>query len=300
MKQVLGVLMTLGTLVLVGCTLLSPTATPTPTPIPISHVYAFGDSYSDNGNMQKLMPSGPPWDLLWEGRASNGPTAVEVLATRLNVELTNYAVGGAKSDRSNVNPLSNTGALGQIDKFKTALAGQPADPAALYFIMIGGNDYLQWALTGATPKNATLTDQTVDNIATGLTQLAELGAKRFLVVNSVDLTALPFIVATNQTESASEFQTLLNSKLAARVEELKSQLNLDLTLFDYTALSIEIRKSPADYGLTNTTEACQPWFMGVVKPACATPDEYYFWDEVHPTRRTHQIFGEAWAALFGK
>lgn len=298
MKRVLVVLNTLGMFVLVGCTLQSPT--PTPTPIPISHVYAFGDSYSDNGNMKKLMPSGPPWDLMWEGRTSNGPMAVEVLATRLNVELTDYAVGGAKSGKGNVNPLPNTGALGQIDKFKTALNGQSADSQALYFIMIGDNDFLEKVLLGVTPDNATLTDETVDNIVTGITQLAQLGAKRFLVVNSADLTALPFIIAINQTALASEFQTLLNSKLAARLEELKPQLNLDLTLFDYTALSIKIHNNPSEYGLTNVTDACQPWLSGVVKPACATPDEYYFWDEVHPTRRTHQIFGEAWAALYGK
>ena len=95
-------------------------AEPTATPIPISHVYAFGDSYSDNGNFKQLEPHAP-WDAYWEGRISNGPVAVEVLANRLSVELTDYAVANAKSDTSNLNPrFPNTGALGQVEKFKTS------------------------------------------------------------------------------------------------------------------------------------------------------------------------------------
>ena len=44
------------TVLLAGCVGVpaEPSATPVPTPIPISHVYAFGDSFSDNGNVIEL------------------------------------------------------------------------------------------------------------------------------------------------------------------------------------------------------------------------------------------------------
>jgi len=284
---------------LAGCGGAPAEPTATPTPVPISHVYAFGDSYSDNGNMKQLAPAALPWDAWWEGRISNGPTAVEVLANRLNVELTDYAVAGAKSDTSNVDSLfPNTGTLGQVEKFKTELNGHSADPNALYFVMIGANDYLE-VLNVVPSDNPTLTDHTVDNIATLITQLAQLGAKRFLVVNSIDIAVMPYVITNGRSDQAAEFQTLMNSKLSSRLDELKAQLKIEITLFDYVTLSTKIRENPSDYGLSNLTDACQPIFFGV-KSACASPDQYYFWDEVHPTRRVHQIFGEAWAALFGK
>ena len=277
-----------------------PTSTPTPTqtPMPISHVYAFGDSYSDNGNFKQLAPSAS-WDVWWEGRISNGPIAVEVFANRLNVELADYAVAGAKSDTSNVSPFPNTGALGQVEKFKTELNGHSADPNALYFVMIGANDYLEKVSDDLPSDNSTLTDHTVDNIVTLITQLAQLGAKRFLVVNSIDIAIMPLVITEGRSDHAAEFQTLMNSKLPSRLDELEAQLEIEITSFDHVALSSKVRENPSDYGLSNLTDACQPVFFGV-KSACASPDQYYFWDEVHPTRRVHQIFGEAWAALFGK
>ena len=280
----------------------------TPTLVPVSHVYAFGNSSSDNGNLIQLAPE-LPWDVYWEGRSSNGPVAVEVLANRLNVELTDYAVSGAKSDTSNTSPaFPNTGALGQVEKFKTELNGHNADPDALYFVMIGSNDFyevLYEALYEVSHEvsidNPTLTDNTVDNIATLLTQLAHLGAKRFLVVNAEDIAVTPSVIiyGMSVSDQAAEFQTLMNSKLSSRLDELKSQLKIEITLFDYVTLSSKIRENPSDYGLSNLTDACQPVAFGV-KPACDSPDQYFFWDEWHVTRRVHQEFGEAWAALFGK
>jgi hypothetical protein len=48
MKRQSAIINILTMLALAGCTVLSPTAAP------ISHVYAFGDSYSDNGNLARL------------------------------------------------------------------------------------------------------------------------------------------------------------------------------------------------------------------------------------------------------
>jgi phospholipase/lecithinase/hemolysin len=48
---------------------------------------------------------------------------------------------------------------------------------------------------------------------------------------------------------------------------------------------------PGAYGFTNVTAPC---FDGA--SVCANPDQYIFWDTVHPTARVHQILGDAFTA----
>ncbi|MGB3654211.1 MAG: hypothetical protein WBA41_23795, partial [Rivularia sp. (in: cyanobacteria)] len=94
----------------------------------ISQIYAYGDSYSDNGASFEIstqavnagvpdsfiLPAEPALELYdSEGRWTNGSTAVEVLSDQLGVGLTDYAVGGAKSGDGNyyswLDSFQNTG-----------------------------------------------------------------------------------------------------------------------------------------------------------------------------------------------
>jgi phospholipase/lecithinase/hemolysin len=298
-------------LVFAGCSSLPGAGVPSPipglgTPFPLqkpastlpvpSHVYAFGDSYSDNGNFYKLDP-GAFDSFNWQGRSSNGPVAVEVLANELGVGLTDYAVGGAKSDTDNPNGgvYRNTGMLSQIGKFKTELNGKGADPQALYFIRIGTCDYLVKPLGIGWTDNPALTDQVVGNIAGGISELAQLGARRFLVVGPENMAILPILTSASSKmqQDAAEFQSLMASRLPSRMTELAAQLGIEITYFDALALSNRILQDPAGYGLTNVTEACVD-----VDIVCASPDRYYIWDTFHPTRRVHEIFGRTLAALY--
>jgi phospholipase/lecithinase/hemolysin len=54
---------------------------------------------------------------------------------------------------------------------------------------------------------------------------------------------------------------------------------------------------PERYGFTNTTETCVT--PNVVPYDCREPDEYVFWDGIHPTRAVHAVFGEAAAKMVG-
>jgi len=245
----------------------------------------------------------PASDLYWQGHWTNGPTAVEVLADHLQVPLTDYAVGGAKSGNGNaihwMDLYEDTGVLGQIDKFKATLKNGQADSHALYFIFASANDFFEHedsSLPGTLPD---LADQAIANMETAVSRLAEMGAKRFLVVNSTNLSIMPFAIAQGLADRAAEFQTRFNSELPIRMDTLESRFGVEITLFDYIAISNKIRNNPAQFSLKNLTEPCQPVFF-VVGSVCSSPDEYYFWDESHPTRRVHQIVGEAMAAIFGK
>ena len=275
----------------------------------ISQIYAYGDSYSDNGASFEIstqavnagvpdsfiLPADPALGLYdSEGRWTNGPTAVEVLSENLQVGLTDYAVGGAKSGDGNyygwLDSFQNTGLFGQIEQFKAETSGQSADYDALHFIFASANDLFEYADFGLPGTVEELATQTVDNIGEGVANLAESGAKQFLVVNSSDLDILPGVIEFGQVNEAALFTDLVNNLLPEKLETLSQQLDVEIALYDHVAISDEIRSNPQNFGLTNVNDPCQAVFP--VEPVCAAPDEFYFWDEYHPTRRTHQIIGE--------
>src|ERR1700755_1796910 len=66
---------------------------------PFNDVVVYGDSLSDNGNVFRVTsllgfptPVSPPY---FEGRFSNGPVAVEDVASHFGVPLLDFAFGGA-------------------------------------------------------------------------------------------------------------------------------------------------------------------------------------------------------------
>ncbi|CAG8688316.1 8819_t:CDS:2 [Dentiscutata erythropus] len=59
---------------------------------------AFGDSFTDTGNVYNLTNKQWPSEINYKGRFCNGKVWAEYLAESLNVELVNYAFGGATAD----------------------------------------------------------------------------------------------------------------------------------------------------------------------------------------------------------
>lgn len=274
----------------------------------VTQVIAFGDSYSDNGQAKKISseivhasnkPKGayekPSAKLYWQGRYSNGNTAVEVMAKKLGVPLTNYATGGATTGKYNYSDwmdyLGNTGVLGQINQFKNSLNGKKADPKALYFIFASANDYFKFIDYEMPGKVEAIADEAVDNIKTDVRELSKLGAKNFFVVNSSDLTLVPYEITMHRTELARRFTQTVNENLPKALEPLESYSDVSITIFDMPKISDEIFKNKDRYGLTNLNDPCQATYPEV-KPAKLNSNEYYFWDEWHYTSTIHKILGE--------
>ncbi|GCD10878.1 SGNH/GDSL hydrolase family protein [Clostridium tagluense] len=273
-----------------------------------TQVLAFGDSYSDNGQAKKVSaqimastnkPSDaylkPSDKLYWKGRYSNGPTSVEVLAEKLGVPLIDYATGGATTGEKNYSKwmdyLGNTGVLGQIEKFEKNLKSGKADPDALYFIFASANDYflfMDYSLPGTVENVA---DKAVANINTAVKRLEKLGAKKFLVVNSSDLSLVPYEITNNRTKSAEVFVNHMNKKLPETIKELQKNSNIKIMMFDLPKISENIMKNPSQYGLVELNKACQSTYPKI-KPAHDNAEQFYFWDEWHFTAVVHKIFGE--------
>jgi hypothetical protein len=73
-------------------------------------VIVYGDSFSDNGNLFRVV--GIPQPPYWNGRYSNGPVAAENLAASLGVPLLDDAWGGATTGIGNFVDNGTTGSLG--------------------------------------------------------------------------------------------------------------------------------------------------------------------------------------------
>ena len=143
------------------------------------------------------------------------------------------------------------------------------------------------------------TDQAIANLVDAVNQLADSGARMFLIVNSIDLSKLPTVIEAGFVDDAKAFQSRINSSLPSEMEKLSKERNLEIIIFDYMAASERILNNPGSYGLTNLTDYCLVW-TGTANEICKSPDEYYFWDGLHPSRRVHQLMGEAMAEQLSK
>ena len=241
----------------------------------------FGDSLSDNGNLFAITGF-PPAPYYFMGRFSNGPVWVEDLAQRLDVPLDDFAYGGANTDATDINgPFP--GIKAQIGNSTTGyISTHPvADPKALYIIWGGANDYLFGGQTNPYVP--------VANLVGEIQQLAATGAKHFLIPNLPDLGSLPgtdgtpYSIPLNLLTGAHNF--LLSQSLANLRDHFDDE-DIDITLLDVNALVKQIFTAPSIYGLTNVTQ-------GYLFSPNGCPDQYLFWDMIHPTAIGHRILANA-------
>lgn len=275
-------------------------------------ITVFGDSLSDGGN-DFLYTAGnfppPPYDQ----RFSNGPTSVEVLAGLLGLPLTpslsggsNYAYGGAETGIGNylavspdVPPIINalfsgppsypaTGTLAQVQSF-----GGTFGPQSLAVLWAGPND-LFTALVVGPPPGAALIAQAMTNLGQAVGLLYADGARTILMPNMPDIGATPFGLGLTPGESAglTAYSLAFDFYLNETIAQLELGLpGLDIIGFDTLGALSSVAANPAAYGLTNISDPC---FDGTT--VCANPDQYLFWDSVHPTEAGQQILGKAFYA----
>jgi phospholipase/lecithinase/hemolysin len=266
-------------------------------------LYAFGDSLSDSGSSASSVLSiynlvggcdpfhpCPPY---YDGRYSNGPVAVEYLAASVApTNFSNFAVSGATSGVGNygdggtaITPgVYGLPGLAQEVGYYLTLSGGVADPDALYFIWGGANDFIT---SYVDPILA------AQSIAGYVGALAATGAEHFLVPNLPDMGLTPFIISVGLEAEAHAYVTAFNAELAGELADLSAELpSTDIVLFDVFSLLNDVMQNPADYGLTNTVDACLP---SIYDAPCADPENYVSWDGFHPTTAVHGILGRAFA-----
>ncbi len=266
------------------------------------------------------------------GRTSNGPVAVEQLWSLYNPAApplkpslaggTNYAVSGATTGRESqftvdTNPsfdavrpaFAHTSAYDQLNAFLSPPKTFQPDKT-LFVYWLGANDGLYWLKTqssfgiGSTPGTVTgdppLANQTalqllnnaVTNIETGIQTLINNGASHILVPNLQDMSLSPsFNTDPGQAVLIKQLVLGFNARLAAKLTALSAaNPQVDLMPFDMFTLFNQIHSQPASYGLTNISNRCVVDLA--IVPAC-NPDEWFFWDSLHPTTKGHSLIAQA-------
>ncbi len=252
-----------------------------------TRIVSFGDSLSDVGNIYAATGGLLPPSPYWEGRFSNGPNWLDRLADRLALPApepifaggSNYAFGGAESGTgfdSYFIPRVRTqvGLFGLLD-------APGADD--LFTIWAGANDFLGGQQNPLIPA---------DNVGYAIAALAGAGARSFLVANLPPLGQTPRYLGTPAQSQLNALAAAYNARLASDLDTLESVFDIQVHRLDVAGLFAEMYADPLAYGFTNVTD--RAYVGGAVVP---NPDEYLFWDGIHPTRAAHVALAGAAAAL---
>lgn len=206
------------------------------------------------------------------------------------------------------------------------LATQHFDKDAVYFVFSGGNDYLNMLAFGDNYDTAVMSvyiDNVLDSMSSAVQKLTKAGAQHVVIFGLPDVGLTPHFLYTQDQSVLSSAVMEHNKRLKTRVETLSKDLPLvDFLFVDVQPMLQKILNHPSDYGFTNTTQACidvkLPMYRGlgnspfahnlVLQYAsvlqyrdsqfapgetnyqmCDQPDNYLFWDEIHPSTKTHRV-----------
>jgi len=286
-----------------------------------SGMYVFGDSLSDTGNTFAVTepftqttpallpfpippaeistPFGPLEIGYYNGRFSNGEIWIDFLADKLALpsQPVSFAFTGATTGTQNTTiPGLLPGVTQTIQSFTSTVPN--AAPDALYIIWAGANDYL-----GGIPNLDPLdpVGQPVQNIVNAITDLAGVGAKNILVANLPAIGRAPLVTEQGESALVSSLVGLHNIRLAEALAVLEPSLSdsgVNLIPLDVFSFVNAAYSNPADFGFENVTDAClypSPILyipFQSLPTRCANPDQYLFWDSLHPSSRSHEFIAD--------
>lgn len=274
-------------------------------------IVVFGDSLSDNGNLYEYMhhqvPQSPPY---YEGRFSDGPTWIEQLAkvyfpVQTERYLQNYAFGGAGI-------LDDAHEDEELFTLKRELStyllahNNRVNPDNLYFVWIGGNNYL------GVPENM---DETVNTVITGIEQqlgrLAKRGARRVVIMGLPNIGNTPLAKELDAETQLSAFTETHNTRLKEMHQRLMvAYPNVRWLFFDVDHVFSDIYARPSAYQINETQATCYDALVTPSSPqtvinmaASVHPKKnmsagiqscegYMFFDLIHPTQQMHRLIAE--------
>ncbi len=294
------------------------------------NLYALTSKLNAVTSWVPVLPKNPPY---YKGRFSNGPVWIEYVAQVLNVPLVDYAYGGALAENlSSSGQIIPFGLGTQVDFFLTGHVSDTHTSKYLYVIWAGGNDYLH-GKTEDVEGTTTNTVNTIRDQIEWLTyygaknflivNLPDLGTTPEAAENG--------LAGITKVRALSEMHN--RKLAAMITAEQAKYPDVKIIGFDINQFYGDVIAHPENYHIKNLTTACygggytaralalnrnntelqaaqkahinianNPSLMAAYSTAklaesgqmpCANPDEYFYWDHVHPSRVIHQAFSNA-------
>jgi phospholipase/lecithinase/hemolysin len=253
---------------------------------------AFGDSLTDTGNRYAATggtdPTSPPYDA---GRWTDGLLWVEHLAAGLGLPApapsalggTDYASADAGTALSG---YAHNGSPNIGTQITAYLSTHPAIDGDQLFVIWGGTNDLG---PHSTPDPAAA----VANLMAEISELASAGAKQFLVPNLMPLGEVPSVRKLGP-QAMTQYDALavqFNTELAAAEDHLEASLGVKIHQLDVYSLVEQVIGNPVEFGITDVIDQAKSGDEGDPGVVAPNPDQYLFWDNIHPTETFQRLLG---------
>ncbi|KAJ3204938.1 hypothetical protein HDU67_009204 [Dinochytrium kinnereticum] len=262
-------------------------ALPASCPLPPPSLVAFGDSWSDNGNVLRLTNGSWPLPALYcSGRFSNGPVWNDYLANSLNLPLLNEAYGGSTTNNSVIQGY--TGADSSVpvpsvaDRAKSYLTPPAGKSQRIVAIWSGGND----AFFGSNVNGLDVARRIVDIVQT----IAKAGgSRRFLLFQLPPLETLPYF-SDKPAALKTGFSAFGQSFNAALSDLVANSVSANVNMFEVRIVPTMQIFQTISASFQNPAVACLD--ATTLKP-CADPGSHIYWDAFHFTTAFHKQLAAA-------
>jgi len=253
-------------------------------------IVVFGASYCDNAHPRDSRFSSslrqPPY---YQGRWSNGPVWVEHIAEVMGVPLYNYAYGGATANNAHFNSgVPDTWA--QIQDYKRDIKSgkiHRGNGKVLHLMWVGINSIHQiWHSGGGVEKaiqeanevkrqfSYLLSDRTINRFS------SEFHA---LTLPPLEIVPSDAYVAF-RSGGIKALTDAYNNRLISAIQGLNSP---SASVLDIGRFWYRVQFAPTSFGFSNVNSPCISNYV-----PCKNPQEYIYFDSLHPTARMHALIGD--------